>query len=448
MTQSLARILSDGIKKNSRSFRAALAAGILGSTILFSTGCGTVPEKPKPTAILTVEKSQVQSGEENKIGLSGTIGGDPAIDKIAKYYLRGPVDFGATIPLQTNIPIDVFLTYHTNEQMNIPLEAQVESNKGVLSDKVYASYQVNPEIIEDYINIMGVVESNETDSPVANAEVRLYRPDKSLITTTTTNSSGAWTADWLKYEGDDKIIIQAGDYPDCFIRTTSIPNQDNSNVLVRVVPNDLEGFLEFAQESFGSAPARFDSTNFQGFKILTQNPTGNGTFTPEQAENFQRIILDQNYKVDYILNDSDYPAVIDPAEPYSPGINKVYVLPDADLPLGTAKLTPYGVGRVTQGGVVRMNPTNVSDWLFQSWLLHELGHLIYPLHPSSVESIMHTPSTQNEYQPLDIKGTYISNEPTFIGMADGADPNAIDYVQNILGTEWGFEGLIGYLSKR
>lgn len=446
MTNSLTDIVH-GAKKTARG---VLAAGLIGATMFFSNGCGTpVPEKPKPTAILTIEKSQVLSGQENKIGLSGTIGGDPAIDKIAKYYLRGPVDFGGSLPFQTNIPVDVFLTYYTDEQMNIPLEAQVESNKGVLSDKVYASYQVNPEIIEDYINLRGVVEDNETDSPVANAEVRLYRPDKSLITTTTTNSSGAWTADWLKYEGDDKIIIQAGDYPDCFIRTTSIPNQDNSNVLVRVVPNDLEGFLEFMQDVCGDSPGRFDSTNFQEFKILTQNPTGNGTFTTEEAENFQRIILDQTYKIDYIIDKSSYPAVIDPAESYSPGINKIYVIPDTDRVVGTAELIPYGFGLVNLGGVIKINPTDLSEGLFQAVLLHEIGHLIYPSHPTTIDSVMHSPSTQLEYQPLDVKGTYISNEPTYIGRPDGTGGGiSIDYLSNILGTEWGFDELIGYLSKR
>ena len=446
MTKSLTDLVQ-GAKKTARG---ALAAGLIGATLFFSNGCGTpVPEKPKPTAILTIEKSQVLSGQENKIGLSGTIGGDPAVDKISKYYLRGPVDFGGSLPFQTNIPVDVFLTYYTTEQMNIPLEAQVESNKGVLSNKVYASYQVNPEIIEDYINIRGTVEDNETDSPIANVEVRCYRPDKSLITTTTTDANGTWTADWLKYEGDDKIIIQAGDYPNDFIRTISVPNEDQSNVLVRVVPNDLEGFLEFMKDVCGDSPGRFDSTNFQGFKILTQNPTGNGTFTTDEAENLQRIILDQTSKVDYILNDSDYPAVIDPAEPYSPGINKIYVIPDTDLPIGRANLDPYGFGRVTLGGVVRMNPTGLSEGLFQAVLLHEIGHLIYPSHPTTIDSVMHSPSTQNEYQPLDIKGTYISNEPTFIGRTGYPSGDlTIDYLPNILGTEWGFEGLIGYLSKR
>ena len=57
---------------------------------------------------------------------------------------------------------------------------------------------------------------------------------------------------------------------------------------------------------------------------------------------------------------------------------------------------------------------------------------------------MCTPPTQMDYQPLDLKGTYISNEPTFIGTADGWYPNGIDYLKNILKTEFGLEGTVGY----
>ena len=77
MTNGLTGILAKEIKKNVRSFRAAAAAGMLGLTLLTLNGCAPTPpvEKPKPVAILTVEKSQVQSGQENKIELDGTIGG-------------------------------------------------------------------------------------------------------------------------------------------------------------------------------------------------------------------------------------------------------------------------------------------------------------------------------------------------------------------------------------
>ncbi|HOW37240.1 MAG TPA: hypothetical protein PLK34_03260 [Candidatus Pacearchaeota archaeon] len=442
MTKSLTDLVQ-GVKKTARGIAAA---GLIGATMFFSNGCGTPPiEKPKPTAILTVEKSQVQSGQENKIEVDGTIGGDPLVDKISKYYLRGPVDFGASLPLQTNIPVDVFLTYFTNEQMNIPLEAQVESNKGVLSDKVYASYQVNPKIVEDYINLSGVIEDSETDSPLAGAKVRCYRADKTFITEVTADEDGFWTADWLKYEGDDKIIIQAGKPPESFVRTTSIPNEDKSNVLVRAVPNDLEGFVEFAQEVWGSLPARFDSTGFQGFKILTQNPTGNGTFTQQQAEYLQSLVLDPSNKIDEFLNASSYPVIIDPSEPYTPGSRNIHVIPDTDIPIGEAYLEDWGpYSRVAIGGSVRMNPTNISNEMLEHVLKHEAGHLTYPSHPTTTESIMHTPPTQMDYQPLDLKGTCISNEPTFIGTAGGLYPNSIDYRKNILKTEFGLEGTVGY----
>ena len=105
-----------------------------------------------------------------------------------------------------------------------------------------------------------------------------------------------------------------------------------------------------------------------------------------------------------ILNTSDYPVVIDPAEPYTIGSRNIYVIPDTDIPIGEAYLSASSSStNVRIGGSVRMNPTNVSNELFQSWLLHEIGHLIYPSHTSRVDSIMHTPSTQMDYQPLDLK---------------------------------------------
>lgn len=297
------------------------------------------------------------------------------------------------------------------------------------------------------ITLSGTIEDNEQDTPVPGAEVRAYREDRTLVATTFCDASGRWSMQ-PEIPIGEKVVLQAG-APGYFIRTKGFDGVDASGLLMRIVPNDLEGFLEFMKETTANAPGRFDSTNFQGFKILTQNPTGNGIFTLEEAVFMQNIILDQGNKVDMILNTSGYPVVIDPTEPYSPGISKIYVIPDTDRTIGTAEIIPYGFGRVNLGGVVRMNPTRISEWVFQAFLLHEIGHLIYPSHPSTTDSIMYYPNAPNNtYQPLDIKGTYISNEPTFIGMADGAHDIAIDYIQNILGTEWGFEGLIGYLSKR
>ena len=45
---------------------------------------------------------------------------------------------------------------------------------------------------------------------------------------------------------------------------------------------------------------------------------------------------------------------------------------------------------------------------------------------------------------LDLKGTYISYEPTFVGRRSYPGDLAIDYLENILGLEWGIENLNSY----
>ena len=290
------------------------------------------------------------------------------------------------------------------------------------------------------ITLSGTIEDNEQDAPVPGAEVRAYREDRTLAATTFCDASGRWSMQ-PEIPIGEKVILQAG-APGYFIRTKGFDGVDASGLLMRIVPNDLEGFLEFAQQVWGSLPARFDSTGFQGFKILTQNPTGNGTFTTEQAEYLRDLALDSSNNMEMILNTSGYPAVIDPSEPYTPGSRNLYVIPDTDIAIGSAYFTPFAeYVRTPYGGSIRMNPTYITDWAIKMMLLHETGHSIYPSHPTTIESVMHYPSpSYNTYQPLDLKGTYISNEPTYIGTADGWYPNTIDYRENILKSDFGLEG--------
>jgi len=320
-------------------------------------------------------------------------------------------------------------------------EAAGEGTVEATSSGIIGSASVT---VTQKITLSGTIEDNEQDAPVPGAEVRAYREDRTLAATTFCDASGRWSMQ-PEIPIGEKVILQAG-APGYFIRTKGFDGVDASGLLMRIVPNDLEGFKEFMQDVCGDAPARFNSTDFQGFKILTQNPTGNGTFTLEEAVFMQNIIFDQGNKVDLILNTSGYSVVIDPSEPYTPGINKIYVLPDTDRTIGTAEIIPYGFGRVNLGGVIKINPTGLSESVFQAFLLHEIGHLIFPSHSSTTDSIMYYPSApHNTYQPLDIKGTYISNEPTYIGRLDGTGGGiSTDYLPNILGTEWGLDGLIGY----
>ena len=293
------------------------------------------------------------------------------------------------------------------------------------------------------ITLSGTIEDSETDTPVPGAEVRAYREDRTLAAVAFCDASGSWSMQ-PEIPLGQKVILQAG-APGYFVRTKGFLGEDASGLLMRIVPDDLEGFVEFMYETVGSGPRRVDPTGFQGFKILTQNPTGNGTFTQEQAEYLQSLARDSSNNIEMILNTSGYPAVIDPAEPYTPGSRSIYVIPDTDIPLGSAYWASYGIyTRVSTGGEVRMNPTNTNDAMLEHLLKHETGHSIYPSHTSRVDSMMHTPPTVLDYQPLDLKGTYISNEPTFIGPADGWNPYAIDYTENILKSGFGLDGTVGY----
>ncbi len=288
------------------------------------------------------------------------------------------------------------------------------------------------------ITLSGTIEDNEQDAPVPGAEVRAYREDRTLVATTFCDASGRWSMQ-PEIPIGEKVILQAG-APGYFIRTKGFDGVDASGLLMRIVPDDLEGFVEFMWETVGSGPRRFDPTGFKGFKILTQNPTGNGTFTPEQAQYLRDLAFDPSNNIEMILNTSGYPAVIDPPEPYTLGSRNIYVIPDTDIAIGSAYLGAFGENRVNWGGEIRMNPTNVSDELLEWFLKHETGHLIYPSHPTTTESVMHNPPTKLDYQLLDLKGTHISNEPTYIGTNDGVYPHTIDYLQNILKSSFGLSG--------
>ncbi len=405
---------------------------------------------PKPNALFEVAPLEIESGESVRVTLESDI---PT--QTVEYTITGSVDKNGIIPFSQGTPIDRYLVYEnkTESPVTKTLTAKVKNNEGVFSNEITIPFVVNPEIIEDYINLSGVVEDSETDTPLPGAQIRLYRPDGTLIDSKVANSSGAWTADFLKYEGDDKIIIQAGiingDVVDYYVRTTSVPNEDKSNILVRVVPNDLDGFKQFIYETNGSGPRRFDSTGFQGFKILTQNPTGNGTFTQQQAEDLQSLALDPSNNIEMILNTSDYLGIINPSEPYTPDSRNAYLIPDTDIPIRTSYPEFYGDSpRVIRAVVVRINPTGITKTDLEWFLEHELGHIRYPNHTSNENSIMCFPYKYfSGYQPLDLKGTYIGNEPTYIGTADGWDPNTTDYTENILKESWGLPGTIGYNSK-
>ena len=299
-------------------------------------------------------------------------------------------------------------------------------------------------IVTQKITLSGTIEDNEQDAPVLGAEVRAYREDRTLVATTFCDASGRWNMQ-PEIPIGEKVILQAG-APGYFIRTKGFDGVDASGLLMRIVPDDLEGFVEFMAETSGSFPYRFNPAGFQGFKILTQNPTGNGTFTPEQAELAQTVISDQEYGIGYLVNTLDYSVSISLPASYIPGSRDIYFIPDADLPLGAGNARTYSEDfRVVIGAVIRFNPTNLSDEQLIWFLLHELGHIIYSSHTSDPNSMMSYPySYFLDYQPLDLKGTHISNEPTYIGTAGGEYPNSIDCRKNILKTDFGLDGTVGY----
>ena len=295
--------------------------------------------------------------------------------------------------------------------------------------------------------LSGVIEDSETDTPVAGVEVRAYIQDGGngiLAGTAICDASGQWSMELQVPPDVLQVVLQAG-ATGYFIRTKGYSTENASGILMRIVPDDLEGFKQFMTEAVGSLTPRFDPTDFEKWVILTQNPTGTGSFTPEQAEYIRSLILDSNNKIGAILNTEGYPVVIDPAEPYTPGSGRIYTIPDTTLPLGNANIYPYTSSfNVRNGGVIRMNPTYMTESNLKRFTLHETGHLIYHSHPTTTDSMMHTPTTQEEYRPLDLKGTHIANEPTYIGTADGDYSNVIDYLSNILKESWGLSGTAGY----
>jgi len=328
-----------------------------------------------------------------------------------------------------------------------PGTGTIIANVGEISGSANIEVQPTPWVYR----LSGVVEDNEEDASISNAEVRIYTLDGMMVGSTFTSPDGSWSLECnAQYFSKYELIIQAGS-PNHYVRTISIPAEDKEGIVIRIVPDDLPDFytfmMELAYNLNAPRPMKFDSTDFNRICIYTTNPETGDSFHPETVSYLRDILLDRIYKIGMIVGQEEYDVVIDPEEELTKAPGRIAVIPQTFEGNVVGMCEIWGKLNV-QNALISIEPTaygSPTNIGYTNILLHEFGHIIYMRHPTTTDSVMsYNSDSRFSYSALDLKGTYISYEPTFVGRRSYPGDLAIDYLENILGLEWGIENLNSY----
>lgn len=297
--------------------------------------------------------------------------------------------------------------------------------------------------VAEKITISGTVKDCETEELLHGVEVRVYKNDfKDGICTDTTFSdeSGSWTFDLPKLNFS-YVILQAHT-EGYYFRTAAFPNVSNTSLQIALMPDNLPGFSSFMDETTNERLTVLSQTLFKGFKILMTDPSGQGTFSLEQAQYLESLFQDDATAINEFLGMESFPVNI-VAGDYTPDYYEIAIVPDASLLSGTSVASFNTHGNYTRiGGIIRLSANNVTEWSLKRMLLHGLAHILYLVDTTERESILNTEYGEyNVLMPLDMKGATIASDPAFrIVYWDLSEP---DYIDRILGTRFG----IGHLAS-
>jgi len=307
----------------------------------------------------------------------------------------------------------------------------------------------------DLPDLSGILRSNESTSPVQ-GKIKVFDGNQNLLETDKSDASGynlttgSGTFDFqVKKRASElnQITIQSAlgipGNRQGWVRTINIPSGDNRTLDIAAVPygnfaSNPDEFRNFMYETTAGDPALFDFENFTGgFVIIKQNPAdsgpdGEGTFTDEKANFLKNVVTPSVNSVEKILGTGNYSITIEEnSDNYAPGPGKIYVVPSTapgGNPSYAGAIITYGA-RLVRGAVIYLRETlNPSDWGLKGVALHEIGHIIYPYHPTNSNSIMNVPSSVHYYTSLDLKGPHISYEKTFVRTDGGLGIQNLDFI--------------------
>lgn len=295
--------------------------------------------------------------------------------------------------------------------------------------------------VAEKITISGIVKDCETGESLSGVEIRVYKDDfKDGVCTDTTFSddSGCWTFDLPKPPAFIGVIMQAYS-AGYFVRTTVFKNVSASGLQMALMPDNLQGFAQFMDETTYERVDSLDKTTFEGFKILLTNPSGEGSLSLEHAEYLSSLFQDDSNGISSFLGLKSCPVSI-VTEPYTPGYYEIAIIPDSNMPEGTSSFSKNGGFPKAVGGTIRFCPSKATEWTLKRMLLHGLAHIIYLKDTTARESILNSAyGDYNIFMPLDLKGALISNEPALSIITEYY--TVPDYLDKILGTRFGLKDI-------
>jgi len=256
MTKSLTDKLVKGVK-NTILLGTAVGA-------LFLAGCNFPIKNSKPSANLSVSPTSGQTTLTSSINLNGS----DSDGRIMNYTVQIDNNEDGTInqTISQSSPINI------SKQFNVSsyIYGQVTDSSGMTSDRVKETVTVtNPNPIQDYVDISGWLEDDEThigqmgnikilDSSNAPVKIKSITTGTSVDDYTVKTNSGDFslTLNQLVSQSSNETLkaemVDASGNPTSYVRTVSIPQADQNSVTVRVVPFDstvgISDFISFVQD--------------------------------------------------------------------------------------------------------------------------------------------------------------------------------------------------------
>ena len=316
-------------------------------------------------------------------------------------------------------------------------------------------------------DISGTLKNSETDTGAA-GEVRAYKENSdgtyTLLKSTTADSSGRFSLSFTQpseSEFDLQARLKDGNTDKSYVRTKTLPTQDDSGVSIKAVPytglsdtnsnvndnivsvDEFKTFMEevnkypFQDSNFrfiGHGPIKWNPSEFQGVEILQYNPTTNtGSFTTTQQDYIEnKIHSSDDIKaffggaVSSITVQKDTASNQDSNKHYSVSSNEVspdtgwiVVVPEEGLGSGAA----YGGDGDSDGDIdhyrIRLESLSSSNNIFvpdDRTISHEFAHAI--IYPGGDNSGGHTLTLRNDQS--------ITSNYTLGGVTDCATSCAAD----------------------